>query len=135
MLNAEHRRALRSSALVSLYVVLTIILDCVKIRSYFFRHSLNVIAGLLCATVAAKCALLVLGEKSKRAQLMDRQLQESMGREALSGFWNRSLFIWLNPALFTGFRRIINFDDLDGLGREFASERLSAKFQNHWVNC
>lgn len=133
MLNAEHRHALRSSALVSFYVAVAILLDIVKIRSYFFRRGLHVIGGVLCASATLKAVLLALGERSKRSQVLDPELKKSLGRESLSGFWNRSFFIWLNRIFFLGFWRILRNEDLDELGPEFSTERLSGKFHRRWA--
>ncbi|KAK3180626.1 hypothetical protein K4F52_007976 [Lecanicillium sp. MT-2017a] len=133
LLNAEHRRALRPSSLVSFYVAIGIALDIVKIRSYFFRHGLHVIGGVSCASAALKAMLLALGEVSKRSQFLDPGLKKSLGRESVSGFWNRSFFVWLNKTFLLGFRRIIRNDDLDELGPEFSTEMLAAKFHRRWV--
>lgn len=108
-------------------------LDVVKTRSYFLRHGLQVIGAVSCASAAVKLVLLALGEKSKRSQVSDPKLKKTLGKEAFSGFLNRSFFIWLNTTLFVGFRTFITVDDLDALGPEFSSKALSAKFKSRWA--
>ncbi|KAM4067250.1 ABC transporter [Hirsutella rhossiliensis] len=57
----------------------------------------------------------------------------SLGRESTSGFWGRSLFLWLNSTLLIGFRSIISVGDLQDLGPALSSTRLFAKFEPFWA--
>lgn len=90
--------------------------------------------GALAATAAAlKLAILLLDEISRRALIQSSLLRASMSAEATSGFWNRTLFLWLNSTLFFGFRNIFSVDDLRDMGPEFDSESLHARFQDKWA--
>lgn len=132
IVNFEHRRSLQSSALLSLYLGLTILLDIVKVRSYLLRSGLQVVGGITVAIATIKFVVLVLEEIPKRKYIKDTALRTSMSKEGASGFWNRSLFLWLNSTLLLGFRRVLQVDHLGHLGVDFASENLSAKFEPNW---
>ncbi len=78
-----------------------------------------------------KGVLIFFLEASKRNYLANTEIQESIGDELIGGFWSRSLSMWFNGTMLLGFRSIITVEDLDSLGTEFSSERLSnALYQN-----
>lgn len=131
----EHRHSFRSSALISLYLSLTALLDAVKARSLFLRPRLHAVGGLAAAAAAAKLALVLLQEVSKRTHIKDPALRRSLSKEATSGFWNRSLFLWLNSTFLLGFRTVLRIDDLGSLGDDFSADHLSARFAPVWAKC
>lgn len=133
----EHRHSFRSSALISLYLSLTALLDAVKARSLFLRPGarLHAVGGLAAAAAAAKLALVLLQEVSKRTHIKDPALRRSLSKEATSGFWNRSLFLWLNSTFLLGFRSVLRIDDLGSLGDDFSADHLSARFEPVWAKC
>lgn len=55
-----------------------------------------------------------------------------VGKEAMSGFWNRIFYLWLNQTLYSGFRVILNVDNLDNLENIFSSEALAERFNESW---
>ncbi len=131
----EYRRSLQTTAIISLYLGVTIVVDMFKSRTYFSRPNLPGLdsIGVICVVGAVvKAVLLVLEEVPKQSKLGSKRLRLLFGRESTSGFWNRSLFIWLNSTLFFGFRNIISVDDLDNLGPDFDEEKLLAEFRKVW---
>lgn len=92
VINLEHRNSLQSSAFVSLFLGLTLLLDIAKARSELSRPDIVIIGTLLAATAAFKLILLLLEEMSKRKYIIDPVLRSSASRESTSGFFNRSLF-------------------------------------------
>lgn len=89
--------------------------------------------GALCAVGAtAKLLLAILEEIPKRSRVGDQQLCDTVGAESLSGFWGRSLFIWLNSTLFFGFRHVMEVRDLENLGPNLDAKRLRAQFRKVW---
>lgn len=131
----EHRRSLQSSAFISLYLALTLLLDIVKSRSYFSTQGLHTIAWLSTASCVVKLALVLLEDVSKRTNIKDLAVRKSVSRELTCGFWTRALFLWLNPTLTLGYKTILQVDDLGYLGDNFSSEYLSAKFEPIWAKC
>ncbi|TQV93467.1 hypothetical protein V2A60_010128 [Cordyceps javanica] len=132
LLYAEHIYSYRPSTLLSVYLTLMILFDIAKTRSYFLRADLSAIAGLSAAVVVVELVLLLLQEVSKRRLLTTRNSGPRISSEALSGFWGRALFLWVNTTLKLGFRSILRVEDLKDLGPEFSSERLYADFEPHW---
>ncbi|KAK2601519.1 hypothetical protein QQS21_004904 [Conoideocrella luteorostrata] len=132
VINLEHRHSLRSSSLISLYLGLTLLFDIVKSRSYLLRPGLRVHGGLSAATAVIKLVLVLLEEIPKKEHIRNPKLKESLSKESASGFWNRSLFIWLNSTFLLGFRNILKVDHLGSLGSEFSSEQLTTRFEPIW---
>ncbi|OAA72218.1 ABC transporter, transmembrane domain, type 1 [Cordyceps fumosorosea ARSEF 2679] len=132
LLYAEHIYSYRPSTLISIYLTLMVLFDICKTRSYFLRADLNALAGLSVAVVVTEFVLLLLQEVSKRRLVTTRDSQPRLSGEALSGFWGRALFLWVNTTLKLGFRSILRVEDLKDLGPEFSSERLHADFEPHW---
>lgn len=115
-----------------MYLSTTLLFDIMRARSYYARDGMELLAILSVSSAAIKLSLVVAEEVSKRSMVADKNLRASVGPEALSGFWNRSLFIWLNPILFTGYRKVISYEDLPALGPEFASEKIYQEFSAIW---
>ncbi|EJP64369.1 Multidrug resistance-associated protein 4 [Beauveria bassiana] len=132
LLYAEHIYSYRPSTLLSLYLTLMILFDIAKTRSYFLRADIDALAGLSVAVVVLELALLLFQEVPKRRLITNRSSQPRLSGEALSGFWGRALFLWVNSTLKLGFRSILRVEDLRDLGPEFSSERLYADFEPHW---
>lgn len=128
----QHRRSLRSSAFLGMYLTVAIFLDITKCRSYFLREGLASVGALTAVSATIKSTLLFLEEVPKTSAMIDRFLRKSLGRESVSGFWSRSLFLWLNSTLLVGFRTGLTSKDLDELNPDFASSYLSSRFQYIW---
>ncbi len=112
---------------------LTFLLDVAKSRSAFLRPGLAIIGALTAATAAVRFIMVVLEELPRRFR--DPDLRKSLGTEAVSGFWNRSVFAWLFPVLRHGFCSRLRVEDLPSLGPSLSSERLCAKFEKVWSKC
>lgn len=132
LFNTEHRRSIKPSTLLSIYFGITVFLDGAKARSYLLRSGLDGIGAIQVAVAVVKFILLVLEERPKKLGLQNKNLRDFFGKEALSGFWSRSLFLWLNDVFLIGFRRIITLQDLGNLGPEFSTADLSNKFGVIW---
>lgn len=132
ILYLAHRRALRSSAIVALWLIIAIACDIVRARSYFLRGNMDVIAASTVVLIALKTGLVGLEEVPKKSDIKDEDLQKSIGKEATSGFLSRSLFLWLNSMLSFGFRNRLDMDHLDDLDPCFSSTTLSNAFSERY---
>lgn len=132
LLYSEHIYSYRPSTLLSIYLTLMILFDITKTRSYFLRSGMGALAGLSTTTVVLQFILLLFQEVSKRRLVKARHVVPTLSSEALSGFWGRALFLWINSTLRLGFRSILRIEDLKDLGPEFSSERLYSAFEPHW---
>lgn len=128
----EFHRSLQSSVLTGLYLLLNTLFGITKTRSYFLR-TLPALAGLSTSSVAFQLFLLILLEVPKTSVISDRDLRQTIGKEDVTGFWNRTFFVWLNPTFIAGLRRVLTVKDLGTLGPEFSSERLLARFNEKWT--
>ncbi|OAA71004.1 ABC transporter, transmembrane domain, type 1 [Akanthomyces lecanii RCEF 1005] len=128
----EHRHAIRGSALLGVYLFFGVIADIIKSRSFFLRPGLTPMGALAVASGVLRIILLGLQEVPKTQLLLDRQLQSTIGREATSGYWNRSFFVHLYPLLLSGFRGVLVLSDLSNLGPDFAAELLYTQLKQYW---
>lgn len=130
LLYMEHRRSVRSSSVVGLFLSATMLFDATRARSYGMRDGLQTLSALAGLEAAWKLGILLLEEVSKKSLVQD---QQALGPEMTSGFWNRSLFVWLNEMLLLGFKNVISVDDLPQMGPSFESEMLHEQFQQQWA--
>lgn len=134
MLNAEHRRSIQPSTLLSIYFGITVFLDGIKARSYLLRAGLDNVGAAQVVVTVAKFALLLLEEVPKDTKLTPKGIRDFLGKEAVSGFWTRSLFLWLNEIFIIGYRQTLAIDDLGNLEPHFSTEYLAIKFNEAWAN-
>lgn len=132
MLNTEHLRSVQPSTLLSINFGITVFLDGIKARSYLLRVGLDNVGAAQIVVVAAKFALLLLEEVPKTPILAN--FGKFVGKEALSGFWSRSLFLWLNEIFVVGFRQNLTVEELGNLEPQFSTELLASQFKEAWDN-
>lgn len=127
----EHRHAIRTSALLGLYLAIGVLIDGTKSRSYFERD-LSASGSVATATAVIRLAILILEEIPKTSLLIDPELRSVSNGEVTSGFFSRTFFIFLQPLLRTGFRKILSLQDLDSLGLDFSSSHLYSQLSDAW---
>lgn len=132
VLYVEHMYSFQPSTFLSVYLALAALFDMVKARSYFIRSGYGAVGGVAIALVILNSALVALEEVSKARLIKPEHCRKPFGKEAVSGFWNRSLFFWLNPTLILGFKKDITINELPDPGPEFDSERLHERFEPNW---
>lgn len=126
---------MRSSGFLSVWVTLSVVLDGTIARSYYLRSAAYHNVGALVATTGAmKLIVMILEEIPKKNYAKDKDTGKPIGKEALSGFWNRIFYLWLNQTLYSGFRVILTVDNLDNLENIFSSEALAERFITAWHN-
>ncbi|KAI1878317.1 uncharacterized protein JN550_000499 [Neoarthrinium moseri] len=103
-----------------------------RARSYINRGGLDSFGALQVVIAVLKLALVSLEEVPKQSLFQPGYGRSSIGPETRGGFWNRSLFVWVNSTLLIGFRNAISVDELPEIGLEFSTERLSNRFQRRW---
>lgn len=128
----EHKRTLRSTSFVAIWLLISALCDIIKSRSYFLRPGLNNIAVLTILASTLKLFTLGLDEISKSSLIADPETRQDAGPEATSGFLSRTLFVWINRLFLFGFKNILRLDSLDGLGPAFRSQYLSDHLNIFW---
>lgn len=123
---------MRPSTLLSLYLVITALLDLPQVRTLWLRGSLDAAAGLTTAAVAFKTLFLVVENIGKRAQLLSAH--QTLPPEATSGIVNRSFLWWINDTFRRGFRKALAVEDLDRLDEALLSEGLYEAIARTWAS-
>ncbi|KAI8243023.1 ABC transporter atnG [Colletotrichum sp. SAR 10_96] len=127
----EHKRSIRPSALIGLYLFLTIVLDIAQARTLWLRDGLSSVAGVFTASLVLKVVVLALEETPKRVLLASSEKHVAV--ESTTGVVSRSLFWWLNSLFFQGFRLLIGLEDLGAIDPKFDSERLLGMLDRAWA--
>ncbi len=127
-----HIYTVQSSALLGVFLSITMLFDITMARSYFMRGGLGAIAALQVVIASLKLALAVLEEMPKRNLLVSDNIRDKAGAEQLSGFWNRSMLIWVTRLVVEGARRNLRVEDLPPIGQEYSSEQLFDRFTPFW---
>lgn len=132
ILYAEHRFSYQPSTFLSVFLSVTTLLDIAKTYSCFKRPELTAAGGVYVVIVLLQLLLLLSQEIPKRRLIDTERLNLQLGREAVSGFWNRSFFLWMNAAFLLGYRKILAVEDLPPINPEFNSSRMLRKFETQW---
>lgn len=135
MIGLEHRHSPYSSTFLSVYLSIFSLLDVVEARSLLLRSTeLRAVGAMTVVAAILKLVLVTLQEvpKTLRIDGEGEGDDEKQSQEASSGFWNRTLLLWINNKLTYGFRHELRMSDLGNLGPDFSSIQLSAKLEPHW---
>ncbi|KAJ6789855.1 hypothetical protein PWT90_09628 [Aphanocladium album] len=128
---AEHRHAIRTSALLGLYLAIGTLIDGTKSRS-FFQRDLIASGAVAAATCVVRFTLIVLEEVPKTKLIIDPGLRSTSDGEATCGFFGRLLLLFLRPMMRTGYRGALAMEDLGNLGAELASRHLFSRLDDSW---
>lgn len=131
--SSEHKKTVNSSTLLAIYLLFTAILDIARVRTQWLAGYSAAFAGLLATSLALKIATLLVEAQSKLSLLKPHEKQ--LGPEELSGFYSKSLFLWLNPLLRLGFSKVFTLNDLYCLDEQLLSASLVRKFEPVWLKC
>jgi ATP-binding cassette subfamily C (CFTR/MRP) protein 1 len=126
----EHIRAIRPSFLLNIYLSCAILSDMVQIRTLYLRDHGSLIASVQVAGLAVKIILLILEAQTKRSYL--KLPYSDYPPEAISGIFNRTFFVWINPMFMIGFQKILALEDLYSVDKHLLSEHLRQVIQISW---
>ncbi|KAI2671649.1 hypothetical protein CBS147355_8641 [Penicillium roqueforti] len=126
----EHRRTVRPSSPVTLYVALCSVKDLIAltIPSGDLRT-----AGLMLLSIrlVLEFSLLVVELRNKLAILKPRY--KHLAPEELTGIVGRALFWWINPILKEGYHELLTQDDLPKVDRALSSRILRKRLVRAWT--
>ncbi len=129
----EDSRSVKPSTLLISYLLFTIFLDIPQARSLWLLRAnatLEALAGVFSASIAAKIALLLLETRQKRIYLKTEY--QDLPPESTSGIINRSFLWWINDLFRRGFHALISINDLYQLDTKLTSSDLKLKLQRAW---
>ncbi|KAK7744548.1 hypothetical protein SLS53_003433 [Cytospora paraplurivora] len=123
--HAEHARSVRPSTIINVYLLSTLLFDCVVARTLWLADHDSTILGLFTSTVAIKLFILTSEAWEKRPILLSQY--QYLSPEATSGILARSVFWWLNALMRTGFTRSLTDHDLLPIHDSLAARTLLPK--------
>ncbi len=126
----EHLRTLRPSTVISAFLFFAIIFDAAWVRTLWLSGSTS-IAPIATTSVALKFTLLLIEAQEKADSLLNKF--ETYGKDELSGFFSKSLFLWLIELLRVGYGKVLSVGDLYPLEDALVSETLSRNFVEPWA--
>ncbi|OAA63926.1 ABC transporter, transmembrane domain, type 1 [Cordyceps fumosorosea ARSEF 2679] len=128
----EDARSVRPSTLLSLYLVITVLLDLPQARTLWLRGGIDTTAGMTTAAVVLKTLFLCVENIGKRAHLLS--VYRTLPPEATSGIVNRSVLWWINDTFRRGFRTALAVEDLDRLDDALLSGGLNNAVTLAWAS-
>lgn len=126
----EHIRSIRPSAIINIYLLLTLPFDVTRARTLWLGGATRSIAAVFTSTLGVKIMILITEAIEKRGILLHRYQDSSP--EITSGIYSRSFFWWLNSLMTTGYRRVIQNEDLYPIDEEMKSIFLRDRGQQVW---
>ncbi|OIW33935.1 putative ATP-binding cassette transporter [Coniochaeta ligniaria NRRL 30616] len=122
----EHTRSIQPSFLVACYLAIVILLRAALTRTYRHLEGYFSITWTSLATVLVQLCLLVLETCQKTRHVGSSG--QAVSSEETASFLSRSLFIWLDRLLVTGYRHPLKLEELGPIDRSLSSELLAARF-------
>ncbi|KAI5924553.1 ABC transporter-like protein [Camillea tinctor] len=126
----EHAYSPRPSALINLFLLLSVVLDAAQTRTLWLKESALPIPALFTAALSIKIGLLVLEAVEKDNFLPQSWRQRSP--EEKSGIYSQSILLWLRRILVEGRKRILHHRDLYALEESLDTSRLHEAFWDSW---
>ncbi len=125
----EHRQALRPSTPALLFLVMSLLADCVQTRTLWLTGTADRIASVTSVCVGVK-VILVIAE-SNVAWLFSASSSEA-SPEPISGIYSRMAFFWLLPIFWTSYLRPLKPQDLWRIDPALKFSRSGMKLQSQW---
>ncbi|EMD87527.1 hypothetical protein COCC4DRAFT_59390 [Bipolaris maydis ATCC 48331] len=126
----EHTRRRRPSAILEVYLGLTLLLDMAHNRTLWLSASSNldaIFARFHTATVVCKGFLAILESRSKEKSFL-QQDRATKSLDSACGIYKLGTFSWLGRLLLSGYRNPLQLDSLPILDEAMAAEVLHARF-------
>ena len=127
----EHAYSPRPSALLNVYLLLSVLFDAVQTRTIWLMEFSSKIAALLTVTLAIKVCLLLL-ESIEKGRFLPPEWQDRSPEEK-GGIFSQSLLLWLRRILLEGRKRIISMKDLYALDDGLRTTRWAEAFWERWT--
>lgn len=126
----EHCRSLRSSLLLNWYLILSIPFDSARARTLWNIHYSSSITVPFLLSIAFKIIILLLQELNKARFVFPSE--GDFAPEETAGVFSRSLFLWLNRLIYTGYSNILLVETLPRVDRQLQADHLWTSFIDGW---
>lgn len=127
----EHKRSLRPSTLLTLYLGLSTLLDLARVRTLFFFAAGHNIASVFLASYCVKIFILGLELIEKRKLLLNGW--KASGPEDTASAYRRVLFLWLNRLFAKSYRSLLSLDTLPKIDHDILSASDPDLLRSRWA--
>ncbi|KAK8101492.1 hypothetical protein PG999_011866 [Apiospora kogelbergensis] len=121
----EHGKSLGPPLLMDTYLLISIVLDIVRIRTLWLGETASAISALFTVTLGLKIGLLAL-EEVRKDKWFGPEIKQN-GNEISGGIFTRTLFSWLNPMLWRGYSTALSVPSLQDVDPNLLSPVLWGK--------
>jgi ATP-binding cassette subfamily C (CFTR/MRP) protein 1 len=129
----EHFRALQPSALLDVYFVVSLLLDCARTRTLWAIADAHDIAVISIVMLLVKLCIVIL-ESQGKAHLF-KPIYDRPSKEGSGGIFDRAFFWWLNHLLVLGYRKSLVVEDLTKVDDALVSNDLLLAMKLKWKSC
>ncbi|OJJ46205.1 hypothetical protein ASPZODRAFT_152404 [Penicilliopsis zonata CBS 506.65] len=126
----EHRRSIRPSFLINVFLLFSALLDLAQARTLWLLNQNTGLAALFTASVGYKFLLLSLEAREKRAFLS--QPYSTYSPEELGGVLNTGVFWWINSLMRKGYLRVLEVHELFQTDNTLSSAVIDQQIQEKW---
>lgn len=126
----EDQRSVRPSSLLILYFSASTICRLPQLRSLWLIPSVDVCRYLALASLLFTLAVVTL-ESVPKARTLHSDYCKCTDEER-SAFWDRSFFIWALPFLQTGYRKILEVEDIPEVDTDLQGQCSGDRLQKAW---
>uniref|UniRef100_A0A8H7KBA5 ABC transporter domain-containing protein n=1 Tax=Bionectria ochroleuca TaxID=29856 RepID=A0A8H7KBA5_BIOOC len=128
----EHTKTIKPSLLICPYLILSALLDSTQIRTFWTRLDDNrALVALFTASYGLRAIILLMESLPKN---LTREADKSRSPEDKCGVISRSLFLWMIPLLYKGYRQSLGVNDLYAPPVDAAPADLEEKLWRGWSN-
>ncbi len=124
----EHSRSRRSSIILNVYLLISLVLDAARVRTSWLVSPDADVVKVSTASLAVKVLILVLESQGKERWLPG----EKQSPEETGGVFTLSFFSWLNTLIASGYRKVLAQGDLHAIDRRLSAEAYQAAFNHQW---
>lgn len=130
----EHRKSPAPSALLQLFLLITIFLDAARVRTAWHLSPQNNSEGYiaLLLTVQVILKVLLLAAESVPNPAIIAIPARRISREETSGIFGKSFATWVNPLLRLGWKKNLVAEDLDPLDEALDGEAVLERLSSAW---
>lgn len=128
----EHRRSVRPSLLLQIYLSLNILLDIAQARTLWLTSTNSseiTFSRLFTSAVILKTAILLVESRHKSERISWDDQEHSP--EETRGIFGLSAYTWLNDTFYKGYTTILELGDLPQLDRRMTTESLQKSLIHH----
>lgn len=126
----EDQRSVRPSDVLVLYFSASSILYIPRLRTLWLMQDVY-IPRALWTVIFSLSILAVCLESAQKTELL-RSLYKTTSAEATAGFWNRSLFIWVNSLFKLGHSKNLSLQDIPQVDKHLKSESTAGDLAIAW---